>query len=216
MAAADVNGDGLPDLISANAGDDPVTVLTNAGSGGFALCALLQDTDGPFCVAAADVNCNGNVDLICANQDGAVTVLTNSRQMALSLPAFSASTGFKATLSGNAGNVYAIETSTDLIQWAPWHYVLMTNATLRFTNVSSVPSLFFRAVRVTAPALLSPAYSRHAGFQASLSGTPGLTYVIEISTDLVNWTPLQTNVNTNSLWFFTDPTTISPADSTAP
>jgi hypothetical protein len=39
LAAADVNHDGKVDLISANEGDDNLTVLTNKGGGGFELAS---------------------------------------------------------------------------------------------------------------------------------------------------------------------------------
>ena len=78
VVAADVNGDGLLDLISANADDNTLTVLTNNGSGGFGLSATLPAGRHPLCVIAADVNGDGHPDLICANAyDNTLTVLTN-------------------------------------------------------------------------------------------------------------------------------------------
>ena len=38
VVVADVNTDGKPDLIAANANDSSLTVFTNDGSGGFAGC----------------------------------------------------------------------------------------------------------------------------------------------------------------------------------
>ena len=42
VAAADVNGDGLVDLISANSSTNTLTVLTNNGSGGFVVASTLS------------------------------------------------------------------------------------------------------------------------------------------------------------------------------
>src|ERR1700685_2204136 len=56
IAAADVNNDGKPDLISANAGDNTLTVLTNDGSGVFSSNATYIVGNTPISVAAADVN----------------------------------------------------------------------------------------------------------------------------------------------------------------
>ncbi len=42
VAAADINGDGWPDLICANAYDDTLSVFTNNGSGGFVPSATLS------------------------------------------------------------------------------------------------------------------------------------------------------------------------------
>jgi hypothetical protein len=78
VIAADVNGDGHVDLISANEGDDTLTVLTNNGSGGFVLASTLDVGGGPKSVVAADVNGDGKVDLISANgQDNTLSVLIN-------------------------------------------------------------------------------------------------------------------------------------------
>ncbi len=79
VAAADVNGDGKPDLISANSNDGTLTVLTNNGNGGFGLNATLAVGLAPASVIAADVNGDGKPDLISANaNDGTLTVLTNN------------------------------------------------------------------------------------------------------------------------------------------
>ena len=82
VAAADVSGDGKVDLITANwagGGGNTLTVLTNNGSGGFVLASTLIVGSGPRCVATADVNGDGNVDLISANIYGnSLSVLTNN------------------------------------------------------------------------------------------------------------------------------------------
>jgi hypothetical protein len=79
IAAADVNGDSKPDLISADANGTSLTVLTNNGTGGFGFKATLPVGTYPQSVAAADVNGDGKVDLISANTSGnSLTVLTNN------------------------------------------------------------------------------------------------------------------------------------------
>ncbi len=79
VAAADVNGDGKVDLISANFNPGTFSILTNNGSGGFVLSSSPSAGSHPYFVAAADVNGDGKVDLISANNNfvGTLTVLTN-------------------------------------------------------------------------------------------------------------------------------------------
>ena len=67
VAAADVNGDGHLDLISANNGSDNLSVFHNNGRGSMTLALTLPAGDGPQIVIAADINSDGYVDLISAN-----------------------------------------------------------------------------------------------------------------------------------------------------
>jgi hypothetical protein len=53
-------------------------------------------------------------------------------------------------------------------------------------------------------ALRQPALAK-PGFQVTLVKTFGTVHTIEASTNLINWTPLQTNVDASNLWTFTDP-----------
>jgi hypothetical protein len=79
VTAADVNGDGKLDLISANHYDKTLSVLTNNGSGGFGSNATYTVGNYPSSVVAADVNGDGHIDLICANStDNTLLVLTNN------------------------------------------------------------------------------------------------------------------------------------------
>ena len=78
LAMADINGDGRPDLITANSGDNSLTVLTNNGTG-FGINTTLAVGAGTRFVLAADVNGDGKPDLISANSlTNTLTVLTNN------------------------------------------------------------------------------------------------------------------------------------------
>ncbi len=78
VVAADVNGDGKVDLITANFDDSTLSVLTNDGTGGFLTAGTYAVGSHPPVVVAADVNGDGKVDLISANYWGnTLSVLTN-------------------------------------------------------------------------------------------------------------------------------------------
>jgi len=78
VVAADVNGDGKPDLICANL-NEKLMVLTNNGTGTFTRSAILGVGSHPGCVVAADVNGDGKLDVISANTiDESITVFLNS------------------------------------------------------------------------------------------------------------------------------------------
>jgi len=97
VVAADVNGDGSPDLVCANyehpdgTPANTLTVFTNNGDGTFTFSATLGVGDGPASVAAADVNGDAWLDLICADSGNGsgntLTVLTNNQHGGFSLSA---------------------------------------------------------------------------------------------------------------------------------
>jgi hypothetical protein len=96
VLAADVNGDGKLDLISANTGDNTITVLTNDHSGGFVLDTTVTVGTYPVSVAAVDINGDGKIALVSANEDdGTLTVVTN---------ASNGKFGYNATLNIGSGS----------------------------------------------------------------------------------------------------------------
>lgn len=78
MAIADVDGDGTPDIVTANTQNDTITVLLNDGSGGFGTYAWFATGALPGAVAIADVDGDGRPDAVTANREnGNVSVLFN-------------------------------------------------------------------------------------------------------------------------------------------
>jgi hypothetical protein len=70
VAVADVNGDGVPDLVVANAGDGTVGVFLGHGDGTFGAQQLFPAGISPGSVAVADVNGDGIPDLVVADAGG--------------------------------------------------------------------------------------------------------------------------------------------------
>jgi hypothetical protein len=100
VAAADVNGDGRPDLVVTNSTDKTVSVLLNTTAAGSATAAFAAQQTfatgaGPFGVAAADVNGDGRPDLAVANfSDKSVSVLLNTTLSGSGTAAFAAQQTF--------------------------------------------------------------------------------------------------------------------------
>ena len=78
VAAADLNGDGLVDLTTANYQASSVGVFYNDGDGGFVLDSLYRVDDGPVRVCPLDLEGDGDLDLASVNAwDYTVSVLRN-------------------------------------------------------------------------------------------------------------------------------------------
>jgi uncharacterized protein (DUF2141 family) len=78
VAVVDLNGDGKLDLAVANAFDNTVSVLLNAGDGTFPHQVAYPTGAGPLSVAAADLNGDGKLDLAVANASGGVGDIVNT------------------------------------------------------------------------------------------------------------------------------------------
>jgi hypothetical protein len=108
VTVADVNSDGAPDLLVANAADNTVSVLLNTTAPGaavpsFATQQTFATGAAPSSLAAADVNGDGLVDLIVANAaDDTVSVLLNTTAPGAATPAFAAQQTFATGTSPNS------------------------------------------------------------------------------------------------------------------
>ena len=78
VAEADVSGDGIPDIVTANAFDNTVSVLLGNGDGTFQSQRTFAVGSRPYSVAVADVNGDGKPDIVTTNyDDNSVSVLLN-------------------------------------------------------------------------------------------------------------------------------------------
>ena len=76
VALADVNGDGKPDLVTANFSANTVSVLLGTGNGAFGTKTDFTVGPGPHGVAVADLNHDGRPDIVTANySNNTVSVL---------------------------------------------------------------------------------------------------------------------------------------------
>ena len=82
LASGDVNGDGFPDVLTANYGyigqGSSVSVHLNDGSGGLGAPADVAVADSPWKIAAGDLDGDGDVDFAVACEDETLTVLRNT------------------------------------------------------------------------------------------------------------------------------------------
>ena len=71
LSVGDFNGDGTPDLATANSGSSSVGVLLGLGTGGLGFAAAFPVAQFPQSVVVADFDSDGQQDVACANISGA-------------------------------------------------------------------------------------------------------------------------------------------------
>jgi hypothetical protein len=83
VAVGDLNGDGIPDLVVANAGSNSISVFLGKGGGRYATPQTFLNRVGsvnhnPVSVAIGDLTGDGKPDIVTANSDGTVTIFRNN------------------------------------------------------------------------------------------------------------------------------------------
>jgi hypothetical protein len=70
VVVADLNGDGIPDIATANEVSNTVGVLLGMGDGTFRPAVQYPDSSDPIWIEAGDFNHDGSLDLVTANDQG--------------------------------------------------------------------------------------------------------------------------------------------------
>ena len=131
---------------------------------------------------------------------------------------FSGSVGannlFQLTFFGTVATTNVIEASTNLNNWVPLATLYNTNGFLQFLDVTATnfPIRFYRIKVPTAGStnvlpyvwLSSQSRLTNGAFQFTLTGTAGVTNIIQASTNLTTWTSLAAILNTNGVLYFFD------------
>jgi N-acetylneuraminic acid mutarotase len=116
IAVGDFNGDGIPDLVVANYGNNAsisntLTVLLGNGDGTFTVLAASPKTgNGPVAIAVGDFNGDGILDLAVACIDGSITILLGNGDGTFT-PAPSLKAG--GSINGPAGSIAAADFNGD-------------------------------------------------------------------------------------------------------
>ena len=121
--------------------------------------------------------------------------------------------GFGFNLSAASGQAVVVEASTNLATWIPIHTNLMSGSGLflfRDPESGLRPRRFYRA-RLYAGVLPPPTIPSGSplGFQGgrfgfNIAGVAGQTVLVETSTNLQSWLPLQTNTLGAAMFYFSD------------
>jgi hypothetical protein len=78
LVIADMNGDGIPDVVVSNFSDNTLSIFIGRGDGTFKTTVTVPVGTGPIFVAAADMNGDGKLDLLVNNNlDDTLGVLLN-------------------------------------------------------------------------------------------------------------------------------------------
>jgi GH25 family lysozyme M1 (1,4-beta-N-acetylmuramidase) len=184
--------------------------------------AIAGATAGSYGLASADPTNAGTYSVVVSNDFG-TAVSSNAMLTVVSLPSITTPPSNQTVVAGaNASfSVQATSAAPLDYQW----YFNQTNslavpdaAMLSLSDVqaaqaggysvvvnnlagSTTSAVATLTVLMPSRILMAPSYTADGGFQVGLGGAPGSNYIIEASSNLSDWTPLQTNASPFS---FTD------------
>jgi hypothetical protein len=124
---------------------------------------------------------------------------------------------YSFTVSGTSGGQYVVQASTNMLNWvslqtntAPFQFVDPNASqfkqrfyrTLGLTNSAASNLIASLTIASTTTASLTQASYANGQYSFTVTGTSGLQYIVEASTNMVNWVPVATNF---SPFQFVDP-----------
>jgi hypothetical protein len=174
VGAADINGDGKPDIVTADSGSNTVTVLLGNGSGGFSAAAgspFVAGTD-PVSVAVGDFNGDGRPGIATADiGGGTMTVLvglqaSSSSVLSTTAPssiAYGTTVPLTLTVTGGDGNPAGTGTFLD------------GGMAIGTATQTSSPFLFFATGLAAGIHTLTGSYGGDSAYTSSTSNTISIT-----------------------------------------
>ena len=132
VAVSDVNGDGLPDIVTANTGDSTASVLL--GGNAFQLQQTFATGNGPASIVVEDINHDNRPDLIITNQnDHTLSVLLGNGNGNYTGPVAT----INSSLSSNAPVIQSVVAGDRVVTvtWAaPASGAVITDYIIYFSN----------------------------------------------------------------------------------
>lgn len=202
VEVADINGDGRQDVFAANALDGTVSILLNT-----TISNTIPTFNGPFAfstgaapqqVAVLDINGDGFLDVVTANQDGSVTVLLGSTVAMSAIPnppppTFSQTFSFPLS-NGSAVSLVVADFNKDSQMDIAVATTSGNAAVLRNTTSSPSPSPTASPVEV-ASTVLSFASAQIFGLNGTPSWLTAGSFAVGGSNDLVSANTGNNNVS---------------------
>jgi hypothetical protein len=159
LAVADLNRDGRPEIAVANTGDNTVSIFENKSSPGtlsFATRINFAAGAGTFSVALADVDGDGQPDIVTVNNGSSSATVSVLRNLALKGPISSSSFSPKIDFPGpNSAEALAIgdldgDGKLDIIAGSPTGFGILVYRNISTVGVINSTS-FASAVKFAAP-----------------------------------------------------------------